>query len=146
LIGTSSVLARTDLIRKLGGFDETFEFCEDWDLWLRLSREAQVVCLHRPMMTYLMRRKGSMSLTTRCRSEWIRRVADRHRAFASDGAPPVLAKGCLASREASLLGCEADEALARGDRMKAALLLSRVLVLRPSARSARELGACLLRR
>ncbi|MGH3002223.1 MAG: glycosyltransferase family 2 protein [Gaiellaceae bacterium] len=35
--GGSGVVARADLVRRLGGFDEELFFFEDWDLWLRLT-------------------------------------------------------------------------------------------------------------
>jgi glycosyltransferase involved in cell wall biosynthesis len=37
--GGSDVIARTDLVRRVGGFDEELRFFEDWDLWLRLAAE-----------------------------------------------------------------------------------------------------------
>jgi glycosyltransferase involved in cell wall biosynthesis len=52
--GCSNVVARTDLVRELGGFDEKlFQLC-DWDLWIRLAQagrgaasdEVLVGCLH----------------------------------------------------------------------------------------------------
>jgi glycosyltransferase involved in cell wall biosynthesis len=35
--GPSGVIARTTLVREVGGFDEHLSMLEDWDLWLRLS-------------------------------------------------------------------------------------------------------------
>jgi glycosyltransferase involved in cell wall biosynthesis len=35
--GSSNVFARSDLIREIGGFDESFRNMEDWDLWIRLA-------------------------------------------------------------------------------------------------------------
>jgi peptidoglycan/xylan/chitin deacetylase (PgdA/CDA1 family)/2-polyprenyl-3-methyl-5-hydroxy-6-metoxy-1,4-benzoquinol methylase len=31
-------VVRTELVHAVGGFDESFETCEDWDLWLRVTR------------------------------------------------------------------------------------------------------------
>jgi glycosyltransferase involved in cell wall biosynthesis len=36
--GGSNVLVRTELIRSLGGFDESLRYFTDWDMWLRLAR------------------------------------------------------------------------------------------------------------
>ena len=36
--GPSNVMARTELVRELGGFDETLSTFADWDLWIRLAR------------------------------------------------------------------------------------------------------------
>ena len=35
--GPSNVIARADLLRSLGGFDESFVHVADWDLWIRLA-------------------------------------------------------------------------------------------------------------
>jgi hypothetical protein len=38
--GGSNVLARTDVLRRIGGFDPELPYICDWDLWLRLSHEG----------------------------------------------------------------------------------------------------------
>ena len=38
--GCSNVIARTDLLREVGGFDEHLAMLADWDLWLRLAAAA----------------------------------------------------------------------------------------------------------
>jgi glycosyltransferase involved in cell wall biosynthesis len=38
--GCSNVVARTDLVRSVGGFDERLSLLADWDLWIRLARQA----------------------------------------------------------------------------------------------------------
>ena len=35
---TSCIFARTAILQELGGFDNKFQFGEDWDLWLRMTR------------------------------------------------------------------------------------------------------------
>ncbi|MGQ0765852.1 MAG: glycosyltransferase [Gemmatimonadota bacterium] len=35
-----SIVNRTALLRRLGGFDESLVTCEDWDLWVRLTRSG----------------------------------------------------------------------------------------------------------
>lgn len=47
--GGSNVLARTDLVRSLGAFDERLRALDDWDLWIRLalaSRAARCPAVH----------------------------------------------------------------------------------------------------
>jgi glycosyltransferase involved in cell wall biosynthesis len=39
--GCSGVLARTDLVRDVGGFDEKLSYTEDWDLWIRLAAKGR---------------------------------------------------------------------------------------------------------
>jgi glycosyltransferase involved in cell wall biosynthesis len=38
--GASNVLARTDVLRRIGGFDPELPYICDWDLWLRLRQEG----------------------------------------------------------------------------------------------------------
>lgn len=44
--GASNVVARVDLVRQLGGFDERFLHLEDWDLWIRLAAAATPAAVH----------------------------------------------------------------------------------------------------
>jgi glycosyltransferase involved in cell wall biosynthesis len=39
--GPSAVMARTALLRTLGGFDERFSVFADWELWIRLARAGR---------------------------------------------------------------------------------------------------------
>ena len=41
-IAPSSVLINKQYFERLGGFDENFEVCEDYDLWLRILQEGQI--------------------------------------------------------------------------------------------------------
>jgi glycosyltransferase involved in cell wall biosynthesis len=62
-IGTpSSVMARTDLVREVGGFDERLPMLEDWDLWLSLIQRTQVASCQLPLTGYLEHR-GNMTVT-----------------------------------------------------------------------------------
>jgi hypothetical protein len=38
--GPSAVVARTELVRRVGGFSENYHALADWDLWLRLASKA----------------------------------------------------------------------------------------------------------
>lgn len=51
-VWTSTVLAQRDLLMRLGGFDETLRIGEDYDLWLRVSRETRILRLQRPTALY----------------------------------------------------------------------------------------------
>ncbi len=37
IVSPSSVMLRSSLLQEVGGFDETFPVCEDYDLWLRIA-------------------------------------------------------------------------------------------------------------
>lgn len=49
---TSTVLARRDVLRRLGGFDPGLDVAEDWDMWLRTAREGPVLKLDVPVVVY----------------------------------------------------------------------------------------------
>ncbi len=44
-IGTSSVAVRAEVLRQVGGFDESLASSEDVDLWLRLVRSCPAACV-----------------------------------------------------------------------------------------------------
>src|SRR2546421_3337685 len=50
--GCSNVLARTDVVRATGGFDERLSMVADWDLWLRLSERARRVACQDVVVAY----------------------------------------------------------------------------------------------
>jgi glycosyltransferase involved in cell wall biosynthesis len=49
---TSTVLARTDAVRRLGGFDPRLDGVEDWDLWLRCARLGTILKLDGRLVRY----------------------------------------------------------------------------------------------
>jgi glycosyltransferase involved in cell wall biosynthesis len=58
--GGSSVLARTQLVREVGGFDESLPSVEDWDLWIRLALVSPLISVPRADVGYFLH-TGSMS-------------------------------------------------------------------------------------
>jgi glycosyltransferase involved in cell wall biosynthesis len=59
-VWTSTVVARTELLRQLGGFDVGLKIGEDYDLWLRASRLTPIARVTRPLALY---RQHPASLT-----------------------------------------------------------------------------------
>ena len=49
---TSAALIRAEVFDKCGVFDESLPYSEDWDLWLRISREYPFIKLKRPLTLY----------------------------------------------------------------------------------------------
>jgi len=45
LVSPSAVMMTRELFQRLGGFDETFPVCEDYDLWLRIAANESVPLL-----------------------------------------------------------------------------------------------------
>ncbi len=64
-VWTSTVLMRRSLFLDLGGFDEKLVIGEDYDLWLRCSRQAPIARLDLPLALY---RQHPSSLTQRAPS------------------------------------------------------------------------------
>jgi hypothetical protein len=67
--GGSNVLARTDLVRRLGGFDVGLGILEDWDMWIRLAREALPAWVPRPLIGYRIHGTNSSRNIDRMMSE-----------------------------------------------------------------------------
>jgi glycosyltransferase involved in cell wall biosynthesis len=58
--GGSGTMARTQLVRTLGGFDHELSNLADWDLWVRLSLVAPLAAVPHPLTAYL-RHPSSLS-------------------------------------------------------------------------------------
>lgn len=50
LVSPSAVMMTRQLFRELGGFDETFPVCEDYDLWLRIAVDRPIGLLPEPLV------------------------------------------------------------------------------------------------
>lgn len=49
-ISASAVMIRKDVLLEVGGFDESFPVCEDYDLWLRLTRRYPIGLVEYPLV------------------------------------------------------------------------------------------------
>ncbi len=83
--GPSSVMAKTELLRHVGGFDERFSSVADWDLWIRLSRSGVGAACPEPLVGLL--EHGSNMLVTDTDPDRVRpefeRLAAKHGASAA---------------------------------------------------------------
>jgi glycosyltransferase involved in cell wall biosynthesis len=61
LVGTSTVVAQTEALRKANGFATELRSAEDWDLWLRLAASGGVACSTMVTTTYLVRPRSVTS-------------------------------------------------------------------------------------
>jgi glycosyltransferase involved in cell wall biosynthesis len=52
--GSSNVLARTDLLRRVGGFDPALTHLADWDLWIRLTEAGRPAMCPEPLVAYIL--------------------------------------------------------------------------------------------
>jgi glycosyltransferase involved in cell wall biosynthesis len=61
-VGTAStVLLRRECLQKVGVFDEGIVFGEDYDLWIRISREFHFECIEEPLVRYSVHMNNSLS-------------------------------------------------------------------------------------
>ncbi len=81
-VATISTIVRTELVRSLGGFDETLITAEDWDLWLRLARIGARFAAIPDRLAFYRKTPGSLSKKGRRLIEDALVVMDR--AFARD--------------------------------------------------------------
>jgi GT2 family glycosyltransferase len=59
--GGSGVMAKTALVRAVGGFDEALSMFADWDLWIRLALQSKMARVAR-LLVLSVRHDGNMSL------------------------------------------------------------------------------------
>ncbi|MGH7783804.1 MAG: glycosyltransferase, partial [Candidatus Binatia bacterium] len=51
LVSPSAVIMTRELFQTIGGFDENFPVCEDYDLWLRIAVDYAVELIDAPLVT-----------------------------------------------------------------------------------------------
>jgi glycosyltransferase involved in cell wall biosynthesis len=51
--GGSGVLVATELVRDVGGFDETLAEGEDWEMWVRLTNRCRAAACQEPLVGYV---------------------------------------------------------------------------------------------
>ena len=132
VVGTSTVVARRDVLWRINAFDEGLSSASDWDLWLRLALAGPVAFSWHVGAHYLMGRPGAVSRAGQKRvvSEW--KIVERH------------ARHCLADRggaqavrraRARVLTTEAELAESEGRYGKSAAAYLRALSLDPTLSS-----------
>ena len=136
MVATSTVVARADLVRQLGGFDPTLPATEDWDLWLRLAARGKVGCVSKVFADHLVHPVGAPNM--RGRVIGMRMIAARHGA-AAERLNPKAAK----MFGARLLSLDAEVAAAANRRWRAAWLRARAWQRAPSSKSMRAAAAAL---
>ena len=62
-ISPSTVLLHTSILEKVGNFDENLKICEDYDLWLRASREYKIGYINEELIIKTAGHKGQLSFS-----------------------------------------------------------------------------------
>ena len=73
----SSVMARHKAIARAGGFDENLTSIENWDLWIRISRDWAIEYIDEPLTLYRVH-EGNRSSNVELRRENVFRVLAKH--------------------------------------------------------------------
>lgn len=89
-IATSAVVVRAGAFRAVGGFDESLEGSEDWELWLRLTALAPAVRVEAVTMLYRVHPASASSRALDALPERLFRACDR--IYASSWLPPRLVR------------------------------------------------------
>lgn len=64
LVSPSAVMMTRELFERVGGFDETFTVCEDYDLWLRVAVDTPVPLIPVPLVLKRGGREDQLSRST----------------------------------------------------------------------------------
>jgi glycosyltransferase involved in cell wall biosynthesis len=75
--GGSGVVARTELVGRLGGFDTSLRAAEDWEMWLRLCEAGPPAVVDEPLLAYRVW-PASMSRDLGRMDDAIRRLGELH--------------------------------------------------------------------
>jgi glycosyltransferase involved in cell wall biosynthesis len=77
-VATPAVLARRDLLIKLGGFDPALIIGEDQDMWIRLALEGEVGFIREPLVIVHQQLTGLSNRTTECEIDIMLPMIRRH--------------------------------------------------------------------
>lgn len=130
--GGSGVLARTSLVRALGGFDPSLRLFADWDLWIRLALASPVAAIDEPLIGYLLHGGNMTSQLGEVEGE-LRIVAHKH----------ASARACFGAEidRDRWLDWAADMQRRSGQRRAPAAAWMKIAVSRRSPRAALRAGA-----
>lgn len=88
--GGSGVLAATDLVREVGGFDTSLRNLADWDLWISLARRSPLAVVDRPLVAYLQHRRSMSHGVSDAEDEFAHIHAKHRDAYEQRGLEPRL--------------------------------------------------------
>lgn len=112
--GASNVIARTDVVRDIGGFDPGLDHFADWDLWIRLARSGPAAIVDAPLVAYRQHQGSMLIHNWRPVADEFARVVRKH----DDRDDPQL----NAVRQAGLAAWQAWGHRRAGRRLRAARL------------------------
>lgn len=112
VIGTTSlVMVRQDVFDSVCGFDTELRICEDWDLYIRIAKEHQIVAVDNVLATKTIEPDGLLQ-DTNSHFEYRKQVIQKHR---SD----LLERGLLGDAQLALYKDMAKQHCLKGEMVKA---------------------------
>ena len=81
--GASNVLVRTDLLRRLGGFDVSLSHTADWDMWIRMANAVAGAVVTEIQVAYRIHPHGQESNRGDEMMEELELIEDKHSALRS---------------------------------------------------------------
>jgi glycosyltransferase involved in cell wall biosynthesis len=81
-VGASNVIARADLVRSLGGFDESLRHFADWDMWIRLAASGPAAAVSKPLVAYVLHGENMVLTDSRQVAREFERLVAKHELLA----------------------------------------------------------------
>ena len=131
----STVLVESELLRAIGGFDQSLHWSEDWDCWIRLAQHSPLAVDDTPLVAYRIA-PGTASSQVRQMRHCFELVAARY-AYLADRKPDRFAYDRYLAKQQLRAGCRVDAArayldLARTYRRPGPLLRAAGALLAPA--------------
>lgn len=102
----TSVTARKEVLRSFG-FDESLLFCEDFDLWLRLTAAGHKIGYHRKVLVYYRKHGTSLSANLKRMAEYNVEVLNKSLPLWPEGSEEV--RALLQARTRKLIEIEMSQ-------------------------------------
>lgn len=77
-IGPSTVMIHADIFNQIGLFDENLTVCEDYDLWLRISKEFEIGYIDEKLITKYAGHENQLSFTTFAIDQYRIQALEKH--------------------------------------------------------------------
>jgi glycosyltransferase involved in cell wall biosynthesis len=131
LIGTSTVMMKKSVFKKVGLFDTKLKYAEDWQLWLKVCECFDVAVIPTVYANYLIRKGSITQLDDNKLSnlESIKNIISYYKSYES-----LITSKSISRAEARLNEEYADYYRAEGNKIKALLFSFRSFALEPKHR------------
>ena len=80
--GGSNPIARADVVRRVGGFDEGLRHFAEWDMWIRLSAAGRAAACPEPLVAYVLHSENMVLVDSRAVVRELGRFVAKHRRLA----------------------------------------------------------------